>query len=40
MTIDKALENPEVNLLDRQRLIDFSRNWFAQLDHAKQILLP
>ncbi len=40
MTIDKALENPEVNLLDRQRLIDFSRNWFAQLDKAKQILLP
>lgn len=40
MTIDKALENPEVNLLDRQRLIDFSRNWFEQLDHAKKILLP
>lgn len=40
MTIDKALESPEVNLLDRQRLIDFSRNWFAQLDKAKQILLP
>lgn len=40
MTIDKALESPEVNLLDRQRLIDFSRNWFAQLDNAKKILLP
>lgn len=40
LTIDKALESPEVNLLDRQRLIDFSRQWFAQLDNAKQILLP
>ncbi|PTX93439.1 hypothetical protein DB345_17680 [Spartobacteria bacterium LR76] len=40
MTIDKAMESPEVNLLDRQRLIDFSRNWFEQLDNAKKILLP
>lgn len=40
ITIDQALELPEVNLLDRQRFVAYSRSWFDQLDHVKSILLP
>jgi hypothetical protein len=39
-TMDQALEQSELFLLDRQRLVSYSRSWFEQLDHAKSILLP
>ncbi len=39
-TIDQALEQPELFLLDRQRLVSYSRAWFEQLDRVKSILLP
>lgn len=39
-TIDHALEQAELNLLDRQRLVAYSREWFEQLDKVKSILLP
>ena len=39
-TIDQALDSGELNLLDRQRLIAYSRTWFQQLDEIKSILLP
>lgn len=39
-TIDQALDSGELNLLDRQRLVAYSRTWFEQLDQIKPILLP
>jgi hypothetical protein len=39
-TIEQALESNEVNLIDRQRLVAYSRSWFEQLDRIKSILLP
>ncbi len=39
-SIDQALESGEINLIDRQRLVSYSRNWFEQLDRIKNILLP
>lgn len=39
-TIDRALEGGELFLLDRQRLVAYSRRWFEQLDQVKSILLP
>ncbi len=39
-TVEQALESPDLNLLDRQRLTAYSRGWFEQLDHVKSILLP
>jgi len=39
-TVEQALDNAELFLLDRQRLISYSRNWFEQLDRVKDILLP
>jgi len=39
-TIDQALDSSELNLLDRQRLVAYSRTWFEQLDQIKSILLP
>lgn len=39
-TIEQALESGELNLVDRQRLVSYSRNWFEQLDRIKNILLP
>ncbi len=39
-TIEQAMEQPELYLLDRQRLVAYSRAWFEQLDRVKSILLP
>lgn len=39
-TLERALEGDELFLLDRQRLVSYSRAWFEQLDRAKSILLP
>ncbi len=39
-TIEQAIEQPELHLLDRQRLVAYSRAWFEQLDRVKSILLP
>ena len=38
--MERALEGDELFLLDRQRLVSYSRSWFEQLDRAKSILLP
>ncbi len=39
-TIDQALSEAELFLLDRQRLVTYSRAWSEQLDQVKSILLP
>lgn len=39
-TMDRALEEEDLFLLDRQRLVSYSRAWFEQLDQVKSILLP
>lgn len=39
-SIDQALDSGELNLIDRQRLVSYSRAWFEQLDRIKSILLP
>lgn len=39
-TIDQALSSGELFLLDRQRLLGYSRAWYEQLDRVKSILLP
>ncbi len=39
-TMERALDGGQLDLMDRQRVVSYSRAWFHQLDQVKSILMP